>query len=515
MALYKSHRQQVLQNYFDSKDVRTRENTVSIDGQLLGCAACALDDANLRYARELKSLQLSYCPTNIDNNGIYYSTSLDPNYAVASDATQLNSLVGTNHSGSNITINPYDDTLPVPAGYILDSKRTAIKVLNPLLTSFTGSGDNQTGDYLIFDNLINQTIPITNRLSFWLDNTFHNSLLVQIAVYGTKFPQNPWNISVTNEVEMVTITSEGYASTIAAWVYISHIEVRGIPPGGILKCYSIDFNLPAAPDSQRPVCLAGFRSQTFDRYWQVSSSENLLEEVYQLDSLSGLVYQQSYNLSSPISCVTIEPNTWGGVLAGGTTLYYFDVREPMPDLSATALTAAPDYGLDVFYDVSLSGSSRNIIIRPIPYNFTTTIIQYRIIVKQPNGVSVVILSDGSYVNYSGNAGWQSGAPETLTMLLDQVGTYQITLQCLDTDNKVTSDVFPYINFDMSAIVKGSYDLSNLVVNIEGIAYDFLGSLWIYDGVWATPIIPYYNGYILDPIGRIIYMTDKWESVTYS
>jgi hypothetical protein len=512
---YKSHRQAVLQNYFDPKDARTRENPVSIDGQLLGCAACALDDAYLRYGRELNALKLPYCPTGIDNNGVYYSANLDPNYPISSDATQLNSLTGSNVPGQNINITPYDDRLPVPAGYTLDPERTSAKVLNPLLTSFTGSGNNQDGDYLIFNNEVNQTLPIINRVSFWLDNTFYTNLYVQIAVYGTKFPQNPWNISVKDEVEMITLTSEGYASTISAWVYISNIVVRGLPPGGILNCFSIDFNLPASPDKQRPVTLPGFRGQTFDRYWQVDPTENLLKEVYYLDSLSGLVYQQSYNQSTPVSCVAVEPNTWGGVMGGGTTLQYFDVREPMPDLSGTGLTIAPNYGLDIFYDVSIAGSSRNVIIRPIPYNLTTTIIQYRIILDQPDGSLIVVLSDGSYVNYSGNAGWQSGSPQTLTIPLTQTGTYKITLQCLDTNNKITSDVYPYNNFDITSIVKGNYDLSGLIVDIVGVAYDFLGCLWVYDGVWAIPLVPYYYGYILDPIGRVIYMTDKWESISYS
>jgi len=48
---YRSHRTQVLLNYFDITDRRVREEPYTIDAQLLNTAAIALDDSQQRIAR--------------------------------------------------------------------------------------------------------------------------------------------------------------------------------------------------------------------------------------------------------------------------------------------------------------------------------------------------------------------------------------------------------------------------------------------------------------------------------
>jgi hypothetical protein len=512
--MYKSSRQQLLMNYFDSHMVRTRENSVCLDAQLLNVAACGMDDAALRYSREIKSLELPLCPTGIDNNGIYYSAALDPNYTLAPDATTLNSLTGIRDNVS-YTLTPYDDRLPVPAGYKLDSSRVPIKVNNPVIATFTGLAGSQTGFFITLSNDFNVTLPISNKLSFWLDSNQEPVLFVDIAITGVPYPQSPWNASKPLEImEEVQMSSDGYVETVNNWVSITNITVRNLPTASVLTCRSINFNLSHILDDTRPVSLAGFRGVTFNRYWSVNLQENLLKEQYLLDNLSGLVYYQSYNLSQSVSCLALEPNTWGGLLGGGTNLYYFDKREPMPNLAGTGLKTEPCYGLDVYYDITRPGNARNAVIRPVPYKNANTVSKYRIVIQNPDNSQIVLLQDGSYLPLNSGVGWFVGQPKTTNLLLNQIGLYTITLQCIDSTGTITFDIFPYENFDVSTIIKGTYDLSSLVVKIVGIAYDFLGQLWVYDGVWAVPIAPYYNGYVLDPLGRMIYMTDSWDQITY-
>ena len=504
----RSNNTQVLQNYFDSKLVRTRENPYCIDAQLLNIASGALDDAKFRYDREIKALQLPYCPTGLDNGGVYYSVKLDSNYSISTNST-LNSIQGVKN-GVTTNISLYDDTLPIPAGYQIDPNRSSIQLANPILTTFSGSAE-----LVILSNPININLPVVNRVGFWLDCEGVSLLSVSIRVYGVKYPVSPWQINEIVETEVVNLSGLGYAETLSAWSYIDHIVVRNLPVGATLNCYSMNFGLPASRDVQRSATIPGFIDQTFDKYWEVKSDENLLQESYLLDNLSGLVYYQSYNLSQAVSCVAVEPNTWGGILGSGTSLSYFDRRELMPNLAGTGLTQEPCYGLDVFYDVSRPGSGRNVIIRPVPYANASLVNQFRFVVQLPNGNTHVLLPNGSYLPYGSNVGWQSGTPTTLTLPLIHIGLYTITLQCVDTNGGNTSDVFPYQNFDLADVVKTTFDVSNLVVNIEGICYDFLGNLWIYDGLWAVPLIPFYNGYLLDPVGRNIYLTDNFSQVTYT
>jgi hypothetical protein len=510
--MYRSNQTQILQNYFDSKLVRTRENPYSIDAQFLNVAACSLDDASLRFKREIKALQLPVCPTGIDNNGIYYKVNLDNNYSLSADTTSLNSVIGTKN-GVSSTLNVYDDLLPIPAGYKLDPNRSTLLYSNPVLITFEGQLGTEDFQYKILTEKINISLPIINKLSFWIDNTNQPNIFIDIAISGVKYPQSSWDINPESYTETLQINEEGYYETINSWISIESITVRNLPTGGKIVCQMINFNSPASIDIQRSAVLPGFRDQVFDKYWQVIDN-NSLQESYYLDNLSGLTYYQSYNLSLPISCVTVEPNTWGGLLGSGSILYYFDRREPMPNLSQTGLLVEPCYGLDVFYAAGSDLPSKSIVIRPIPYKNSNLVLQYRIIIELPDNTSIVLFPDGSIAPFGSQVGWQSSAPKTIIFALPNTGLYTIILECYDSTGAITSDKFPYDNFDVVDIVKGTYDLSDIVVNIESIAYDFLGNLWLYDGYWAIPIVPYYNSYILDAAGRAIYLTDNWDQISY-
>jgi hypothetical protein len=72
-------------------------------------------------------------------------------------------------------------------------------------------------------------------------------------------------------------------------------------------------------------------------------------------------------MTTPLGAIAVEPNTWGILGAAGTSLIYWDRREPLPgQLSAPAMTTEPLYGLNVKYDISKPGSTRYAIQLALP-----------------------------------------------------------------------------------------------------------------------------------------------------
>ena len=515
---YRSHRTQVLLNYFDITDRRVREEPYTIDAQLLNTAAIALDDSQQRIAREIASRTLATCPTGIDNRGVYYMVKLPSDFPLAPGQTLLNQVIGTITSGStsqNIAIQPYDDRLPVPTGYIADSSQAQVSMTCPVLFDVTGSGDSTVSIWNP-QNLGPFSLPIPNILTFWIEGVQGSQISLSIFVQGEEYPLPVWADQQEGASETITASNEGVFTGIKTWQNISSIIVRGLPAGVRLRCWQMPFNLPAVPDSTRPYTHPIFRDTLFDRYWLISTGENLLKELYMMDNFSTLEYIQSYAMTTPLGAIAVEPNTWGILGAAGTSLIYWDRREPLPgQLSAPAMTSEPLYGLNVKYDISKPGSTRHAILLPVPYGSASTASNWRYLVMTPDGNFQVLLPDGTLVAYSGSAGWQSGtlsAPAPVSLALTMIGTYVLMLECMGNGQTATADEVPYPN--LATPVINTYDLSSIVPAIQGIAYDVMGRLWVWTGCNAVAIKPRYDGYILDPNSLAIYLTDTYDSVSF-
>ena len=515
---YRSHRTQVLLNYFDISDQRVREEPYSIDAQLLNTAAIALDDSQQRIAREIASRTLATCPTGIDNRGLYYMMKLPSDFPLAPGQTLLTQVIGTINSGStsqNIAVQPYDDRLPVPTGYIADPSQTQVAMANPVLFDVTGTGD-ETASIWKPQTFGPFSLPIPNMLTFWLEGVQGSQMALNIFVQGEEYPLPVWADQQEGASETITSSDEGFFKGIKIWQNISSIIVRGLPAGVRLRCWQVPFNLPAVPDATRPYTHPLFRDVLFDRYWLLSTSENLLKELYMMDNFSTLEYVQSYSMTTPLGAIAVEPNTWGILGASGTSLLYWDRREPLPgQLSAPAMTTEPLYGLNVKYDISRPGSTRYAILSPVPYGSASAMSTWRYLVMTPDGNYQALLPNGSLIAYSGGAGWQEGTlvpPAPVSLALTMTGTYVFILECMGSGPTATADEVPYPN--LATPIGNTYDLSSIVPAIQGIGYDVMGRLWVWTGSNAVAIKPRYDGYILDPNSLAIYLTDTYDSVSF-
>jgi hypothetical protein len=497
----KSHTTQVLQNYLDATDVRSRENPTSLEAQLLNMAAVELDDLSIRVGREL-SQSLQSVPLNIDNGGVYYSGQV-PNSLITSDNLPTFTNVIGKTGSTSVTLTPYDDTLPVPARVELGE---SVPLTDPILFTAIGTGDPQAQVYTV-QSVTPGDLPIPNRLTFWVDQIGLNGMSLTLTIIGEIVPRPAWIAERKKTTEVVLIGGEGVTYSRNRWITIDSIAIRGLPLGVRLRAWSMPFALPAEPDPYRPYTTPQDRDVLFARYWQISNDENLLYEMYEADGFTGLEPAYSYSILEPLADIAVEPFTYGLYAASQTSLYYIDRREVMPDLKSTGLSVEPLFGLQVVPDSTKSGPTRYVQLSGIAYGNANKILQYRYTV---NGVHS-ILPNGALGPT--NAGWRSGHPETVSFAMLNTGDYIFQLEMQDTDGNTTIDSVPYKNAAFAALKK--IDISELVDNVAGIAFDSYGQLWIWTGSFAFPVIIHYDGYVFDSNTRELFITDKYDSLQVS
>jgi hypothetical protein len=519
--MHRAHKTQDLLNYFDEKDVRVREIPYTLDAQLLNAAAIQLEDVELRLKREIDARVLATTPVHLDNRGVYRAVRLDNELPLAEDQTALSSVRGHrpgDPAETWVPLTPFDDRLPMPTGYVLDETRERVALSDPVVFDVTGSGDAQVQVWDV-KTVGPCALEIPNRLTFYVDGVGTIPLFLSVLIEGETYPVPVWMRDRHTTNETLVRLREGCFITTKTWSAVSRMVVRGLPAGVRLRCWKMPFTLPAVPDAARPCFQTAFRGVPFDRYWMLSSDENLLKEMFLLDNFSGLEVATTYALPGVLSAVAVEPQTWGLLVGGGTQLFYVDRREPLPDrLDVTGLTLEPLYGLDCQYNFTRPGAVRYLYIRPVPYGRASRMRLWRYLVEEPAatdgtpGALHVLLPDGSFTEYSGGAGWQRGTPVAVNLPLAKFGTYVITMECLDEQSQVSHDSFPYLNL---ALTGSSFDLADLVPEIKGIAFDNRENLWVWTGDFAVPLRPRYDNYVLDAGARMLYVTGVFDQISYA
>lgn len=501
--MYRSHLTQELQNYYDEKDTRVRKNPVCLDAQLLNVVAVQLDDQEQRLQRERAAFFLRTTPVHIDNRGVYYGVRLPNDFVVPDDLTKLQVIA------DGVTLAQFDDRLPVPAGVALDG--VPVPFTTPVIMDVTGSGDDVAQIWDVKVSSFSDPLPIANKLTFWIENIGLRPASINVLIEGEKYPRPAWANLRKKISESILIASQCQTLSKFSWELVDKITVTGLPSGARLRCWSVPFGMPGSLDSQRPFIHPQFRDIRFDRYWQISDDGFVLE-TYNAGNHVEPEYIESYSTTLPISDLAVEPRTWGIWATEGTSLVYWDRRPAMPgNLDQAAITIEPLFGLFVEYDPVSSGQVRYVNLLPDPYAGASSVFEFRYLLQDPQGNLFALLQDGSLIPYSGGVGWQRGAPQKMKIPLAHTGTYVITLECIDNDGVLSSDTFPYANYQLAPL--SSIPVGQLAPEVRGIAFDSLERLWIWDGDFATPIKPVYKAFIYDEDTRTVYLTEQASSVT--
>lgn len=498
----RSHITQEMQNYYDYTDVRSRNSPVSLEAQLLNLAGFELEDLIQRVNRELAQT-LQTVPTNVDNGGVYYSSSLPNSLLPAAGVTTFTSVVGLLNN-SPVTVTPYNDTLPVPSRIVTESN--PVPFTNPLMFTVIGTAyaPNGPANIPLVQYTAPGTFPIPNKLIVWIDEIGRSLVNVTLTITGEIFPAAPWIQEQKITTEVLTMNQQGFATTLNRWSSISKIAIRNLSPGMRLRGYSMPFNLYATPDTARFYTSPEDRYTRFKRFWKIDNESGLLLELYQVGLLTGFEPINSYALPNAMVDVAVEPNTYGMFLASTNKIYYVDRREYQAPLAGTGLTVEPLYGLKVCYDITKTGPTRYVSLSATPYANSANIAQYRYVLNN----TYTILPSGALGPL--NAGWRIGAPQTVSFPLTNNGNYSFQLQMQDNNGTITYDIVPFLNAVL--IPLKIIDMSTAIDKIVGMAYDSYGQLWIWNGSFAIPLDIHYDGYIYDPDNTTIYVTEPYTSL---
>jgi hypothetical protein len=502
----RSHFTQVLQNYFDATDRRTRENPIALESQMLNMAGTEMESLIMRLARET-SQTLQTVPIGIDNKGVYYSSRVPDAVLTGPDQTTFNSVVAA--KGSNYTtLTQYDDTLPIPSRVEIDSANI-VAMTNPVMFTLIGVGDSLSQTYSV-QYVYPGVFPIPNQLTLWADNLGMNIISLTLTITGETAPQPAWSAERRKTTEIVTITGQGAAYSRNRWSSIDQIAVRGLPVGVSLSGWSLPFNLPAAPDPARPYTTPEDRDTLYPRYWQVSNSERLLYEMYRAGGFSGLEPVNSYSISDTLVDVAVEPFTNGIYLVSSNKLYYGDRREYQADLKSTGILAEPLYGLQVSPDITKTGPTRYVVLSGLPYANAGNIFNYRYTVRRSDSLSTLysILPNGALAQ--AGAGWRNGIPQPVSVPLLASVDYEFRLETQDLNGQTAVDVVPYRNAVFTPLK--TIDLSLLVDNVLGMAFDSYGKLWLWNGDHAMPVKIHYDGYVFDADTATVFVTEQFDSL---
>lgn len=494
---HRSHNTQLLLNYLDETDVRSRETPWTIEGQLMNAAACVLEESELRLSREVRSSQLGRVPLNLDNGGVWHQVQVP--YGVPAVTT-----VQGVKDGKTTTLKLYDDIFPIPTGVEYDSRREVAPMSSPSLYSVSGDGNPHSSGPL--------SLPIPNRLYFWIEGL--ESAAVDLYIEGHPHPRAFWASSVDVVTEKITVLKEGPAETTHTWESIQDITVRGLPVGASVKVAILPAGFSYQPDEMRPYTDPAYRDVTFPSYWSVEG--RLLTESFFNQRFYGIQTKQTYFTKTPATSVTVEPNTHGLLVTAGSEIHYCDRREPVPSgLARTSLTEEPLYGLQVLYDRLQPGDQRFISLTPIPYANSDKLVQYRYWVEAPNGSHWTITKNGDLTAWASNFGWVRGTPSEVTLSLpnSQCGTWMFVMECSDQTGHRTFDKAPYLHAELTPLA--SFDTSQLAPQLAAAVYDSRERLWIWTGDLLVPVMFRYDAYLYDESGRTLYLTDSYDELRLS
>jgi hypothetical protein len=493
-------------NYFPDTDERVRSLKYSLDAQLLNPMALGMEGHQRRVTREVRARSFA-APLNLDNRGVYYKCYVPPslNLAITPDgrATPPQTVIGQLPGLSEyVTLQPYDDTLPVPTRIEFDSSLGPVPLSSPLIFAADGTDYPQT--------LTPGPLAFPNRVSLVLSGLPDAAGAVEVTLRGAPWP-SPLLGNPAPTVEVLLMRDEGVAVSQTAYASVDSVTVRGLPSGATLQGY-LFLATGIVPDADRPAVDKDWRGFRFPRYWQLDGA--LLKDTYTRGRFTGFQIAESYLCSSPLTAIAVEPNTAGLWVASGTSLCYMDRRAQQPTgLSNTAITTEPLYGLDVRYDESYPGSVRWVRITPDGYAGAANTVRYRYLITIPGtplAGTWLLTPEGALAPYTPYGGWRAGTPGGISMPLTATGTYLFTLECSDATNTITSDTCPYLNAAFTP--HGAFDLSALVPSIAGLCFDALQRLWVWTGNYLVPLRLHYDAYLFDPSARILYLTDAYDNL---
>lgn len=493
---------QALMNYFDDADARVRQNRNSLDAQLLGPLASALESIQMRLNREQASTDPRNCPLNIDNFGIYHKLQVPDTYefAAAADGSILPPSIRAFTAEKRWKmLSQYDDFLPVPSGVQIAGDPVPCRSL--IVYELAGDGLKQ-------ESMVGK-LAFPNRLYLRIDNLGQGDVEVKVQIEGKTYPTTISLAGQPKTSEILVLSEENVAVTRYAWDTIDRINVWGLPAGATLRVAIAPAAFGLELEAARPVAHSAYRGMDLQRYWKLRGTH--LDESVFMNRFAKFETLQSYLCSPAWSAFALEPNTYGIYGLSGSNLVYADRREAWPtNLKQSAMYAEPYYNLNVVYQDTESVTERRVELQPIQNSRSGDCYRFRFTIEYPNGASFAVGLNGELIRLAAGAGWRSGTPKPVSIALPESGSYRFTLDSSSTNGDFAQDIVVYENPQVTHL--WTADLSALVPEVYALVFDRYQRLWIWTGESMIPLRLTYDNYLFDPDTKSLYLTNSYEQV---
>jgi hypothetical protein len=223
-----------------------------------------------------------------------------------------------------------------------------------------------------------------------------------------------------------------------------------------------------------------------------------------------------------LRAAVLKPHTDYMFAVDADTFYVYNTRLPYPDLT-TLQAESPDTKMDIYSDRWVYPRDATATVKTDILDISVTPWKVRWTLLEPDGQEYYLGLDGSKWPTTTDAWiendlWEGNSwrEQRIDILLDKVGVYILTLECLYTDPEKSSESFTlttrYVLYVPAIQAETAISLPAALQNADGMMMDSDGQLWLLvnDDLILANI--YYDYFIADYERKAVWLRENYSSV---
>ena len=340
----------------------------------------------------------------------------------------------------------------------------------------------------------------------------------------------------TELTEAVPIAYNGTFKTINQWLSVEEVFVSYMDETASLTVETLPFDQESALDTRNIVVMpTGIESRRFVRLGEQLWGSSLVTEGFTVNDLTTIqlgvnVKDTEYEIEllddngDNITAVgmALKQNTNYVFVATATHMYVYDTRLPYPDTKQLEQDS-PDTKMDLYSDRWVYPRDETATVSTDNLDVSNPPWKYRWTLQEPDGTISYLLDDGSKVPtttdaWLDNLRWEEGFWKELNMdiLLDEVGTYIVTIECLYSDlyfpNKTFTRTTRMLLYVPAIRPEVTFELPLGLNDSDGIMFNSDGDLWFLktNAVYKADV--FYDYFLVDYERNIVWLRENYSSV---
>jgi hypothetical protein len=340
----------------------------------------------------------------------------------------------------------------------------------------------------------------------------------------------------TEVTEAIPISYNGTFKTVNQWRSIESVFASYMDEAAELTVEILPFDQESALDVRNIVANPnGVESRRFIKLGTRSWGSSLISEGFTVTDLETIqagvnVKDTEYEIElldgsgSNITALgmALKQNTNYIFVADATKLYVYDSRLPYPDMKELGQESS-DTKMDLYSDKWVYSRDETATVLTDNLDVSNPPWKFRWTLEQPNGTTYYLLEDGSKVAtttdaWIDNTRWEEGdwEEQTMDVLLNQTGTYIITIECLYSDmyapGREDTKTTRYLFYVPAIQPEVTLDLPTTLKNSEGIMFDSDANLWFLKSDIIYKADLFYDYFLVDYERNTVWLRENYSSV---